>query len=365
MLSATAVFAVALIMLYVLGSVLLTILFSALIAYVLLPLRNVIVRAMPWRESRPKLSRSIAVGLIFVVAAGIFAGSMALVIPPTIEQSREFIDEFPTFFKSARATIEEWMGDYSELVPDNVRAQIEQNLVDIGGVVVNAAWRVLPRTFRLVSGTFSLIIGLTTMPLLIFYMVRDSRQIGSALLVPFPKVLRPYLVDLAKITDRTVGGYLRGQLILASSIGIAVTIGLIAMGVPFAFLLGAVAGLTALIPIIGPLIGAAVAILVTLATAPEKLLWVAGLYLFVQLVENTLLAPRVQGSFLNLHPSVVILVIILGGHFFGLWGIVFGAPLVSMGRDIVQYLADGWNNPVRSEELESDGETEDGGEVEE
>ena len=320
MLSAAAVFAVLLLVIYMLGSVLITVLFSALIAYALLPLTNVIVRVMPWRENRPELSRGIAIGLIFVIAAGIFVGSMALVIPPTIEQSREFIDEFPTFFNSARATIERWMGEYTELVPDEIRAQIEQNLADMGGVVVNAAWQVLPRTFGLVSGTFSLIIGLATMPMLIFYLVKDSREIESSLLTPFPKALRPYLLDIAKIAEKTLGGYLRGQLILALVIGIAVTIGLIALDVPFAFLLGVLAGTTALIPIIGAFIGAVVAILVTLATAPEKLVWVVALYLGVQLVENTLLAPRIQADALNLHPIAVIFVIIVGGHFFGVWG---------------------------------------------
>ncbi len=345
MLSATAFVVAALVLIYFLGSVLFTVLMSALIAYVLLPLTNVIVRVMPWRENRPELSRNLAVSLIFVVAVGIFAGSMTLVIPPTIEQSREFIDEFPTFFNSARTTIEGWIGDYTELVPADVRAQIEQDLAGMGSVVVDAAWQVLPRTFGLVSGTFSLIIGLATMPMLIFYLVKDSREIGPSLLTPFPRALRPYLLDIAKIADTTLGGYLRGQLILALGIGIAVTVGLVAMGVPFAFLLGVVAALTALIPIVGPFIGAAVAILVTLATAPEKLLWVVGLYLFVQLVENTLLAPRVQANVLNLHPIVVILVIILGGHFFGILGIVFGAPLVSMGRHVVRYLVDEWDRP--------------------
>ena len=336
MLSAAAVFAVLLLLIYMLGSVLITVLFSALIAYVLLPLTNVIVRVMPWSESRPELSRGIAVGFIFLVAAGIFAGSLALVIPPTIEQSREFIDEFPTFFNSARATIEGWIGEYRELVPEDVRAQIEQDLAGMGSVVVDAAWQVLPRTFGLVSGTFSLVIGLATMPMLIFYLVKDSREIGSSLLTPFPKAMRPYLLDIAKIAEKTLGGYLRGQLILALAIGIAVTAGLVAMGVPFAFLLGVVAGLTALIPIVGPFIGAAVAILVTLATAPEKLIWVSLLYLGVQLVENTLLAPRIQANALNLHPIAVIFVIIVGGHFFGVWGIIFGSAVGFYGQRCCQ-----------------------------
>ncbi len=343
MLSAASLFGAAVVLLYLLGSVLITVLFSALIAYALLPLANVITRPMPWRESRPDLSRSIAVGFIFLVAIGIFAGSMALVIPPTIEQSEEFIEDLPTFFNAARSTIEGWLGDYTDLVPDDVRAQVEENLANMGGVVVSAAWDVLPNAFGIVSGTFALVIGLATMPMLIFYMVKDSGEIGSALLAPFPKALRPYLIDLTKIADRTLGGYLRGQLILASTIGILVTIGLVAMDVPFAFLLGVVAGVTAFIPIVGPFIGGAVALLVTLATAPEKLLWVLALYVVVQIAENTLLAPRVQASTLNIHPIVVILVIIVGGHFFGIWGVIFGAPLVSFGRDVVRYVADEWD----------------------
>lgn len=342
MLSAAALFGAAVVSLYLLGSVLITVLFSSLIAYVLLPLTNMLTRPMPWRESRPGLSRGIAVGIMFLVAIGVFVGSMALVIPPTIEQSKEFIDDFPSFFNAARMTVEGWVGDYVGLVPDDVRTQIEENLADLGGVVVNAAWDVLPNAFGFVSGTFALVIGLATMPMLIFYMVKDSGEIGSALLAPFPKPLRPYLTDLAKIADRTLGGYLRGQLILATTIGILVTLGLVLMGVPFAFLLGVIAGVTALIPIVGPFIGGAVALLVTLATAPEKLVWVLMLYLGVQVAENTLLAPRVQAGTLNIHPITVILVIIVGGHFFGIWGIIFGAPLVAMCRDVFRYVADEW-----------------------
>ena len=356
MLSAAGVFAALLVLVYVLGSVLLTILLSGLISYVLLPLTQRIVRLMPWRESRPELSRTIAITGIFVVAAGIALGLLAVAIPPTIRQGQEFADDLPAFFASARTTIEDWTGEYTERVPQDVRTQIEESLADMGGVVVNAAWQVVPRTFGLISGTFSLIIGLATMPMLIFYLVKDSPAISSGLLTPFPKALRPYLLDIAKIAEKTLGGYLRGQLILALAIGIAVTVGLVALGVPFAFLLGVIAGTTALIPIVGAFIGAAVVILVTLAAAPEKLLWVAALYMGVQLVENTLLAPRIQSDALNLHPIAVIFVIILGGHFFGVWGIIFGPPLVSMGRDVVRYLAREWDElPSAAGESENEG----------
>ena len=115
------------------------------------------------------------------------------------------------------------------------------------------------------------------------------------------------------------------------------------IGVPFAVLLGIVAGLTELVPIIGPWIGGAVGVLVTLATEPDKVLWVILLYLIVQLLENTLLVPRIQADTLNMHPIVVILVITVGSQYFGLWGVILGPPLVALAKDVIIYLVKQWN----------------------
>ncbi len=351
MLSATALFVAAFLLIYSLSSVLITVMLSALLAYVLLPVANWITRPMPWRESHPGLSRALAISLIYLVVVGAFVGTLAIVIPPTVEQSKEFIDNFPEFFNSARVTIEGWLGEYRETVPDDIRLQIEEGLADLGGVIADAAWEILPSVVSAITGTFSLIIGLATLPILVFYMVKDSREIGAWALTPFPKSIRPYLTDLTKIVDKTIGGYLRGQLILGLVVGGVVTVGLLLLDIPFAFALGVVAGITELIPIIGPWIGAATGILVTLAVAPEKLIWVAALYLIVQLLENTLLVPRIQAGALNLHPIAVIVTILVAGHFFGIVGIIIGPPLISLGKNVIAYIVQEWNRSPADEEI--------------
>ena len=345
MLSATAIVVAAFVLIYLLGSVLFTVLLGALIAYVLLPLSNLLIRLMPWRESRPEVSRTVAVGTIFIVAAGIAGGILAVAIPPTVRQSEKFIAEFPTFFAAARTTIEGWIGEFSERVPQEVRERIEENLASMGSVLAESAFDVLPNAVGFIIGSFSLIIGLATMPVLIFYFVKDSKKISLWFSSPMPRALSPYFLDIARIADRTLGGYIRGQLILGLIVGIAVTIGLMAMGIPFAVILGVVAGISELVPIVGPWIGGAAGVLVTLATAPEKILWVALLYLGVQVVENILLVPRVQAETLNIHPAAVIIVIILGSHFFGFWGIILGPPLLALSKDIVKYIAVEWDTP--------------------
>ena len=344
-----AMVAITLAVLYLLGSVLLTLGISAIIAYVLLPVAQLLEQAMPWRHRRPGLSRGIAIGIIFLVGLCVLIGALAVFIPPTIHQGERLIEGFPNLLNSSRATVEGWIAEYTDLIPGQVRDMAQDVLADAGGIVGRAVWNVVSQTLSVISGSFAFIIGLATAPVLIFYLIRDSGPIKASLYAPFPSELRASLRDILDIVDRTLGRYIRGQLILGLIVGVIVTVGLLLLGVPFAFILGIVAGLTELVPIIGPWIGGAAGVLVTLATAPDKILWVILLYLVVQLLENALLVPRIQGNSLKLHPIAVIMVIVVASHYFGLWGVILGPPLVAMGKDIIVYLAQEWDRPPDSE----------------
>ena len=343
LLGAAAVVVVTLAVLYLLGSVLLTLGISAVIAYVLLPIAKLLERGMPWRHSRPGLARGISVGLIFLAGLGAFVGLMIAVVPPTIEQGQRFIESFPDFLNNARQTIEGWVTHYADLIPADLRDQAEEAMAGAGGIVGEAAWNVVKQTLGIITGSFAFILGLATAPVLIFYLMKDSGPIRESLHAPFPTAVRPYLREILAIADRTLGGYIRGQLTLGVIVGAIVAVGLLVLDVPFAVLLGIVAGITELVPIIGPWIGGAVGVLVTLATEPDKVLWVILLYLIIQLLENTLLVPRIQADTLNMHPIVVILVITIGSQYFGLWGVILGPPLVALAKDVIIYLVKEWN----------------------
>ena len=355
LLGTAAVVVAALAILYLLGSVLLTLGISTVIAYVLLPVAKLLERGMPWRHRRPALARGIAVGLIFLAGLSLFVGLIIAVVPPTIEQGQRFIESFPDFLNNARVTIEGWVAHYADLVPSDIRDQAEEALAGAGGIIGAAAWNVVKQTLGIITGSFAFILGLATAPVLIFYLMKDSGPIRESLHAPFPTAIRPYLRDILDIADRTLGGYIRGQLTLGVIVGSIVAVGLLIMGVPFAVLLGIVAGLTELVPIIGPWIGGAVGVLVTLATEPDKVLWVILLYLVVQLLENTLLVPRIQGDTLNMHPIAVILVITIGSQYFGLWGVILGPPLVALAKDVIIYLVKQWNEAPGREIEEPDG----------
>ncbi len=149
----------------------------------------------------------------------------------------------------------------------------------------------------------------------------ETRDVSgpACTLRPFPPELQAHFHDLLDIAERVLGGYVRGQLTLALIVGVVITVALVLIGVPYALVLGLVAALTELIPIVGPWIGGVFGVVVTLAVSPEKVLYVAILYVAVHLVENTVLVNRIQGQALRIHPVWMTIIVVVAATYFGIW----------------------------------------------
>jgi predicted PurR-regulated permease PerM len=135
-----------------------------------------------------------------------------------------------------------------------------------------------------------------------------------------------------------LSAYLRGQLLLNLSVGVMTTVGLSLIHIDFALLLGTIAGLFEMIPVLGPVLAAIPMIIVTLATSPDKLLWVIGLAFVVQQVENAILVPQITHGTVKLHPALAMIVLVVGSAVAGIVGVLLSIPLTAMVRDIANYL---------------------------
>jgi predicted PurR-regulated permease PerM len=144
--------------------------------------------------------------------------------------------------------------------------------------------------------------------------------------------VRAILDDLSTKT----GGYVRGVLINMIVIGILSLSGVAFLGVPYALLLGVVAGLTESIPIVGPLIGGSAAVLVAgLALGPQKALEVAGLYLVIQQIEGNTLVPYVMNRAVALHPLAIVIALVIGSALLGIPGAILAVPTAAVIQVIV------------------------------
>jgi predicted PurR-regulated permease PerM len=338
-----AIIIILLFIFYRLAGVLFPFAIGGALAYMLFPIVRVLERVMPWQEKRPTLGRIIAIAIVIVVALGIIAGSLALIIPQIVNEATKFIADLPEFFQAARTTVGQLNRQYTERIPEGIKQNIEEGLANAANILLGSVQDAFLRVAGFITNSFSLVIGLSVIPIFLFYLLKDQQTLSDGIYAPVPLTIRPHLHNVASIINETIGSYIRGQLLLGLVVGTLVALGLFLLGVPFQVLLGIVAGITELIPVIGPWMGAAVGVLVTLATAPEKVIWVILLYLGIQVLENSFLVPRIQGNALDLHPIAVMVVIVIGSHLFGLWGVIVGPLVAAVVKEVIKYFIAEWN----------------------
>ena len=342
------------VLLYQLRGALLPFVVGGALAYILDPFVTWLERRIPWMSSRPELKRVLIIALIFIISAIVAIIALVAGVTILIHEIRAFIRELPQLIEASRATIESVDAQLAARLPEEVVVFIHDAAQDLGSQIVGAAQVFAVRTYGVISQTMSLLLGLAMVPLILFYILKDRGKIIEGMLNTLSSQPREHTRNVLSLLNGVFSAYIRGQLILGVMVGTMVFFGLWFLGVPFAPVLGLVAGITELIPVIGPWLGAIPGLLVVLATAPEKFVWVALLYLGVQLLENSLLVPRIQSESLNLHPVMVLAALIVGSEVAGLWGMILGPPLAAASREVLLYFLGVW----RSEGTDASVETE-------
>ena len=331
-------------LLYVARGALFPFIIGGVFAYVLFPAVKGLERIMPWRNRHPDAARVAAISVIYIIALAILIGLLAIIIPPAVRQSTSLIEDLPTIYTEARQAVEELAERFADDIPQDVRDKAEEILAGLGDTLLSVAQTALTKTLQTVANTFSFIIGLAIVPVLLFYLLKDGERLVASSLSIFPKNARVHAREVVRIVNESLGAYIRAQLLLMLFVGVIVFVGLLLLDIDFAILLGLVAGITEAIPVVGPIIGAVPGIVVTLATDPQKILWVLALYLASQLLENSLLVPRIQGNAVHMHPIVIMGLLLVASETFGVIGVVAAVPVASVAREVFKYFYNVWSD---------------------
>ena len=317
---------------------------SGIIAYLLFPAIKLVETRVLVYKRWPGTKRTIAVMIVYVAGIAAVAGLLAVIAPESFRQGSRFVDAVPDLISEAREQIERWSGEYGNRVPRDIRDRIESTLGSASSVMIGAFTTIVTKTLGGVLNVVSVVIGLAIVPFFVFYILKDRDEIFDGLYGTLPPAGRRHAENVIGIINNVLGAYVRAQLILVAFVAIVVFAGLWLIGVPYALLLGIIAGLAELIPIVGPLLGMLPGILVTLATSPADVFWVLALYIGIQAVQNAFITPRVQGSAVKLHPALIMIVIVVASEAAGLWGIVVAVPLVAAARDVFRYFYREWSD---------------------
>lgn len=168
-------------------------------------------------------------------------------------------------------------------------------------------------------------------PFLAFFMLKDSAKIAKHFMLLVPNSVFDMVLNLKYKINLQLGQFIRARFIEAFIVGIITFIGLSIISFPFAFLLGIFSTLTNFIPYIGPIIGGVPAIIIAIINNYETwdLILVIGVYVIAQLIDAGILIPLLVARIVNLHPVTVVLLIILGGQFMGILGMIISIPLAN------------------------------------
>ena len=285
------------------------------------------------------ISRGLAVLLVYLVILGVLTGVGVLVVPVALEQGTEFVDSFPELRMRAQDQVNSWLEQYRERVPENVRDRVDIAIADNADRIGLAIAGHTADSFSVLTRTLAVIFGFLIVPFWLFYALRDRHRFEDNFAAAVPTAARPDILNGIRIADALLGRYLRGQLLLAGVVAVMTFIGLTIIDVDLSIALAIFAGITELIPIIGPWIGALPALLLVAASGdPEKILWVALLFVLVQQLENNLLVPRIQSQAVDLHPAIIILLLVAAGAVFGFIGLLLVVPLTALLREIFWYV---------------------------
>ncbi len=273
------------------------------------------------------MPRPVALAIIFFGTLGLVVAVIVTFVPLVVDQVQQLATNLPVIYRN-------YLDRLNTSGYPQVAAMIENAVRSMSQGVGNYARTFFGSAITVIRGLVS---GFGVM-VLTFYMVMQQQQMKAAAIEWSPPRARARLSRLLRTIKVRLGQWLRGQMLLGAVIGGLSYIGLLLLHVKYALVLALLAGVTEMIPIIGPIVGAVPAILVAASDEPIRGVYVAVMYIVIQQTENHILVPRVMSSTTGLNPIVVLVALLVGARLAGIVGVLLAVP----SSLIVQTIAEDW-----------------------
>jgi len=288
--------------------------------------------------------RPLAILLALLLVVGIFAGAAFLVIPELINAItliiqivREGLEQLAGLDDTgilAQTPFAEWIKNMDWL---SLSAQLETWLKEQSG---NLAGHAMGAVGSMVSGIVTSVIGLTFAIYILAGKERLKRQVSRLLRVWLPVRVSSGVIHVASVCAGTFKLFIAGQATEAIILGTLCMAGMAILRLPYAPMIGALVGVTALIPVVGAFVGTIVGAIMILTVDPFKAVVFVIYLLILQQVEGNVIYPRVVGSKINLPAIWVLAAVTIGGNLAGPFGMLLGVPAISAAYALIKEATD-------------------------
>ena len=271
-----------------------------------------------------RVPRSLSIALIFCAFAAVVVVGLMVLIPRIKDEVQALVNQFPRYSATIMDLWDRFMERYGwiqqEKAFQHVIEKITQQVQKYGLGMVS---RALGGVFSLMS----ILPGLVVIPVLVYYFLKDDHIMKKSFLAALPAPWRPDAQQLMDSTNKAIGGFIQGQLKLCLAMGILTWAAMAFIAhLPYALIMGVIAGVTEFIPYLGPILAAILPLGVAAFEGLDKVVIVLVLAFVIQLIEGNILAPRIMSSDVGMHPVVIIFVLMAGGQVGGVMGMIVALP---------------------------------------
>ncbi len=277
-------------------------------------------------ESRG-VARWLGSCLSYAVLLGLLTLLGFLIIPPIADQGRELAENFPAIYDELVTDLENLVGGIGLTVELPSYGELQASITNNqGDFFTDQLAEITDITLNVLESLFLLILA----PVIAFYVLLDLPTLRRKTMALIPQQHQAEAVHVARQLGQAIGGFLRGQVLVAFIVGAMTSFGFWLVGLPFWLLIGMIAGLLNIIPFVGPWVGGTLGVLVALATTDlQTALWTGLVALIVQQIDNHFVSPTVLRATVRLHPALIILGLIAGVSLGGFWGVVLTVPVMA------------------------------------
>ena len=318
----------------VLKEVVLLIIYSVIISYVLNPIVSYL--------ERKGIKRSISILLIYIVIIIIVILIIMTIVPEISREFKKLIDLIPNYSNKIYDIFNNNYLKYAkrmENLPkgfDGINKIFSENLNKLELKLLKYLRNTTNSMINIITKSFKLII----VPIISFYFLQDKEYFKKKLYMLIPKKHRKDTLRLCREIDSVLTRFIKGQIITSIIVGFLTMVGLLIIRIDYAVIIGLVVALFEIIPYFGPVVGVVLTVIFGLLDSPSKAIWGLLILMIVQQLENSVIAPKIVGESVGLHPVIVMIVVILGGSYFGVLGMILAVPVSAIVKILFSFVVD-------------------------
>lgn len=314
-----------------------------MIAYILnIPMRFFELKVFDKIKFVRKKKRGLALLSTLIICILLLIGFFSFVVPQLIQSAESLVDIIPTYIEKVTKLVDNLITkyDFNENIMQKIQESGAMIIEYVSNLIMTLGTTLLDISSNVLSGVFNTVVSLVLAIYMLINKENLIRTIKKIVLAFVSSKIAGKIAYGAEITDHAFTGFVRGQLIEAFIIGITCFLGLTLFGFQYALLISVLVGVTNVIPIFGPFIGAVPSVIILFTVSPSQAIWFIIFIIVLQQIEGNIIYPRVVGSSIGLSGFWVLTAVIVGNNLYGLLGIIIGIPIFATIYTLMRKITD-------------------------